>query len=188
MNPVAKSRTYKMILVALFAALIAVGAFLRIPVPVVPFTMQTFFVSLAGMLLGRKLGAASAALYLLIGLVGIPVFTQGGGIGYILKPSFGYLVGFVAAAYITGAIARKVALPSFGRLFAAALAGLLVIYVLGTAYFYFLSNYYLGNQISVWTALLYCFLVFIPGDAALSVVAALVARRMIPVLNKNNLT
>ena len=73
MNPVAKSRTYKMILVALFAALIAVGAFIRIPVPFVPFTMQTFFIVLSGMLLGRKLGAASAALYVLIGIFGAVV-------------------------------------------------------------------------------------------------------------------
>lgn len=188
MTPVAKSRTYKMILVALFAALIAVGAFLRIPVPVVPFTLQTFFVSLAGMLLGRKLGAASAALYMAIGLIGIPVFTQGGGFGYVLKPTFGYILGFVAGAFVTGAIARKANQPKFWRLLLAALAGLLVIYTLGTTYFYFLSNYYLGNQVSVWTALLYCFLMFIPGDGAMSVVAALVARRMIPVLQRNDLS
>ena len=89
MNPVAKSRTYKMILVALFAALIAVGAFIRIPVPLVPFTMQTFFIVLSGMMLGKKLGAASALVYLAVGLVGFPVFTQGGGQGSIqmLKPT-----------------------------------------------------------------------------------------------------
>ncbi len=188
MNPVAKSRTYKMILVALFAALIAVGAFIRIPVPLVPFTMQTFFIVLAGMLLGKKLGAASALVYLAIGLVGIPVFTQGGGVGYVLKPSFGYLIGFVVGAYITGAVARKAENPSFGRLLSAALLGLLAVYVIGTAYFYFLSNYYLGNQVSVWTAVLYCFLVFVPGDLAKSAVAALISRRMIPVLRKNNLS
>ena len=187
MTPVAKSRTHKMILVALFAALIAVGAFLRIPVPLVPFTMQTFFVALAGMLLGKKLGAASAALYVAIGLIGLPVFTQGGGIGYVLKPSFGYLIGFIVEAYLTGAIARKVEKPSFWRLTLAALAGSLALYVLGTTYFYFLSNYYLGNQVSVWTAMLYCFLVFVPGDIAKSVVAALIARRMLPVLQKSNL-
>lgn len=188
MNPVAKSRTYKMILVALFAALIAVGAFIRIPVPLVPFTMQTFFIVLSGMLLGKKLGAASAALYVMIGLVGIPVFTQGGGIGYVLKPSFGYLIGFIADAYITGAIARKTPNSSFGRLILAALAGSFALYVLGTTYFYFLSNFYLGNEVSVWTAVLYCFLVFVPGDLAKSLVAALIARRMLPVLQKNNLS
>lgn len=188
MNPVAKSRTYKMILVALFAALIAVGAFIRIPVPLVPFTMQTFFIVLAGMLLGKDLGAASALVYLLIGLAGIPVFTQGGGIGYVLKPSFGYLIGFVAGAFVTGAIARKAGHPSFWRLLIAALLGLIAVYVLGTTYFYFLSNYYLGNQVSVWTAVLYCFLVFVPGDLAKSVVAALIAKRIIPMLQKNNLS
>ncbi len=187
MNPVVTSRTYQMILVALFAALIAVGAFIRIPVPLVPFTLQTFFVSLAGMLLGRKLGAASALVYLAVGLIGIPVFTQGGGIGYVLKPTFGYLIGFVCDAFVTGAIARKAARPTFLRLLLAALAGLLAVYVLGTAYFYVLNNFYLGNSIPLWTAVLYCFLVFIPGDAAMSVVAALVARRLIPVLQKNHL-
>ena len=187
MNPVAKSRTYKMILVALFAALIAVGAFIRIPVPLVPFTMQTFFIVLAGMMLGKKLGAASALVYLAVGLVGFPVFTQGGGIGYVLKPSFGYLIGFIVGAFITGAIARKVPQPSFWRLMVAALAGLLAVYVIGTTYFYFLSNYYLGKQVSVWTAVLYCFLVFVPGDLVKSVIAALIAKRMIPVLQKNNL-
>ena len=183
MNPVAKSRTYKMILVALFAALIAVGAFIRVPVPLVPFTMQTFFVVLAGQMLGKKLGAASALVYLAVGLIGIPVFTQGGGIGYVLKPSFGYLIGFVVGAFVTGAIARKVENPSFLRLLVAALAGLLAVYVLGTTYFYFLSNYF-----SVWTAVLYCFLVFVPGDLAKSIIAALIAKRMIPVLRKNNLS
>ena len=188
MNPVVRSRTYQMILVALFSALIAVGAFIRVPVPLVPFTMQTFFVVLAGMLLGKKLGAASALVYLAVGLIGIPVFTQGGGIGYVLKPSFGYLIGFVVGAFVTGAIVRRAETPSFRRLLVAALAGLLAVYVLGTTYFYFLSNYYLGKQVSVWTAVLYCFLVFVPGDLAKSLVAALIARRMIPVLRKNHLS
>lgn len=188
MNPVAKSRTHRMILCALFAALIAVGAFLRIPVPLVPFTLQTFFVGLAGMLLGKKLGAVSALLYMFIGLVGLPVFAQGGGVGYVLKPTFGYIVGFVLGAYVTGAIARKVREPSHKRLFAAALAGLGVIYAVGTAYFYFMSNFYLGNSISLGTALLYCFVVFLPGDGAMSIIAALVAKRMIPVLNRSSLS
>jgi len=188
MNPVAKSRTYKMILVALFAALIAVGAFIRVPVPFVPFTMQTFFIVLAGMLLGKKLGAASALVYLAVGLIGIPVFTKGGGLGYIFEPSFGYLIGFVVGAFVTGALIEKIEKPTFWRLLFAALAGILAVYVLGTTYFYFLSNYYLGKQVSVWTAVLYCFLVFVPGDLAKSLVAALIAKRMIPVLKKNNLS
>ncbi len=187
MQPAAKSRTYRMILCALFAALIAVGAFLRIPVPYVPFTLQTFFVALAGLLLGKRLGALSALLYLLIGLIGIPVFTEGGGPGYVLKPSFGYIVGFVVGAYLTGAIARKVEHPSFGRLLSAVFAGFGAVYLCGMVYFYLLSRFYLGSAVGVWTVLVYCFLVFVPGNGAMGVVAALTAKRMIPVLNKNRL-
>ncbi|MEN6593606.1 MAG: biotin transporter BioY [Clostridiaceae bacterium] len=187
MNPVAKSRTYRMILCALFAALIAVGAFLRVPIPYVPFTLQTFFVALAGLLLGKKLGAVSALVYMAIGLIGIPVFTEGGGIAYVLKPTFGYIVGFVLGAYVTGAIARKVETPSLGRLIAAVFAGFGVTYLLGMTYFYFMSNFYLGKAIGVGTVLLYCFLVFVPGNGVMGVIAALVAKRMIPVLNKNQL-
>ena len=94
-------------LCSVFTALIAAGAFIRIPIPIIPFTLQTFFVVLAGMLLGAKSGAMSALAYMLLGLVGIPVFTQGGGIGYIFKPSFGYIIGFVFGAMVAGYIANR---------------------------------------------------------------------------------
>ena len=79
----------RMALCSLFTALIAIGAFLQIPLPNFDyFTLQFFFVLMAGMLLGARLGALSAALYVLIGLLGIPVFAAGGGISYVLRPSF----------------------------------------------------------------------------------------------------
>ncbi|MEN6419788.1 MAG: biotin transporter BioY, partial [Clostridiaceae bacterium] len=62
-----------------------------------------------------------------------------------------------------------------------------VTYLLGMTYFYFMSNFYLGKAIGVGTVLLYCFLVFVPGNGVMGVIAALVAKRMIPVLNKNQL-
>ena len=65
-------------------------SFIRIPVPLVPFTLQITFTTLAGLLLGSKKGAISVAVYVLMGLIGIPVFTQGGGFSYVLKPSFGF--------------------------------------------------------------------------------------------------
>ena len=75
-----KLSTKHIILCGLFAALIAAGAFIRIPIPVVPFTLQTLFTTLAGLLLGRKYGSISVGVYLAIGLMGIPVLTRGGGI------------------------------------------------------------------------------------------------------------
>ena len=102
-----KLNTKSLILCSLFAALIAVGAFIKIPIPVVPFTLQVLFTTLAGLLLGPRLGAISVGIYILIGLVGLPVFTQGGGPSYIFQPTFGYLIGFLIGTYITGYIAHR---------------------------------------------------------------------------------
>lgn len=90
-----KIRTVDLILCALFAALIAVGAFIKIPIPGVPFTLQVLFTTLAGLLLGSRMGAVSVAIYIILGLAGVPIFTGGGGIGYVVYPTFGYLIGFL---------------------------------------------------------------------------------------------
>ena len=102
-----KCKTQNMVITALFTALIAAGAYIRIPVPVCPFTLQFLFTTLAGLILGKNRGAAAVSLYVIIGLAGVPVFTGGGGIGYILQPTFGYLIGFIAGAYITGALSKN---------------------------------------------------------------------------------
>ena len=180
-----KSKTTNMILCALFTALIAVGAFIRIPVPYLPFSMQTFFVLMAGLLLGRKLGALSVFLYLLLGLIGLPIFTEGGGFGYIFKPSFGFIIGFVASAWVTGAIAFRKPSPSLPRLLGACLAGSGVVYLCGLPYYYLMSHVYVGSNIGVWPLFLYCFILTAPGDIVKSVAAALIAKRLQPVLRRN---
>jgi biotin transporter BioY len=90
----------KLSLTALFAALTAVGAFIKIPLPYVPLTLQTLFVMLAANLLGPKYGSLSQGIYLALGLIGLPIFAQGGGPGYIFQPTFGYLVGYPVGAFI----------------------------------------------------------------------------------------
>lgn len=171
-------------LVSLFTALIVIGAFIRIPIPVVPFTLQFLFTMLAGLLLGGKLGALSVGLYIILGLIGLPIFTQGGGIGYIFTPTFGYIIGFCVGAYITGNIANKVTNPSYKRLYAANFIGLGVVYLFGMIYYYVISNFYLDSPIGLWPLFLYCFLLAVPGDIVLCVIAATVAKRIIPVIRK----
>ena len=73
------NKTKNLAYCALFTALIAVGAFIRVPVPVVPFTLQYLFTMLAGLLLGPRLGTIAVGTYVLLGLVGVPIFAQGGG-------------------------------------------------------------------------------------------------------------
>ena len=89
---------------ALFSALIIVGAYLKIPVGPVPIVLANFFVLLAGVLLGPKWGAASVGLYLLLGVVGLPVFAGGGGIAYLTGPTGGFLIGYLPAAFLAGVI------------------------------------------------------------------------------------
>ena len=172
------NRLKNMILCALFAALIAVGAFIKIPGPFVPFTLQYLFTMLSGLLLGSKLGLVSVGVYILLGLAGLPVFTQGGGIGYVLQPSFGYIIGFALGAFITGRIAEKKDRPGLGRLLAAGLAGLGVVYLLGMIHYYLISALYLNNPIGLWTLFLYCFILTVPGDILLCVLGAVLAKRL----------
>ena len=179
-------KTKNLILCALFSALIAIGAFIKIPVPVVPFTLQFLFTMMAGLLLGGKLGAASVGVYMFMGLLGLPVFAEGGGFAYVLKPSFGYIIGFAVASYVTGAIAHKVSNPGYyGRLLVANFVGLGIVYLIGMIYYYLMSNFYLGNPIGLWPLFLYCFLLAVPGDIVLCVLGAVLGKRMIPVVRKH---
>lgn len=179
-------KTKDMLLCAMFTTLTAVGAFIRIPIPLVPFTLQFLFTMLAGLLLGSKLGALSVLTYLLLGLAGLPVFTEGGGIFYIFKPTFGYLIGFLAGTYVTGRIANQVSCPSYKRLLAANFTGLFLVYSFGMIYYWIISTYYLGTGIGLWPLFLYCFLLAVPGDIFLCILAAILGKRLIPVL-KNHL-
>ena len=94
-----------------FAALVSVGAFLKIEIPIQPypmhFTLQWFFVLIAGLLLGKRRAAMSVCVYLIIGLVGVPVFASGGGPAYLFRPTFGFLLGLIPMAFVVGLLSRK---------------------------------------------------------------------------------
>lgn len=176
-----------MILCAMFVALIAVGAFIKIPVPVVPFTLQYLFTMLAGLFLGGRWGFISVCIYIALGLMGFPIFSSGGGVGYIFQPSFGYIIGFAAGAFATGIIANKRSVPGYKRLLAANFIGLGIVYLIGMVYYYFISNLYLGDPIGIWPLFLYCFILAVPGDILLCVVGAVLGKRLIPLIKKERI-
>lgn len=179
------NKTHQLILMAFFTALIAIGAFIRIPVPVVPFTLQFLFTTMAGMLLGNKLGGASVLVYIALGLLGLPIFASGGGPGYIFNPSFGYLIGFWLGAKLTGAIAYSGdGQPGFKRLLAASFSGLAAVYGCGMLYYYIIGNYIINQPIALWPLFLYCFLLAVPGDIVLCIAASFLGQKLIPVVNK----
>lgn len=181
-------KTKKLVLCAMFSALVAAGAFIKIPIGLVPITFQVFFSVLAGLLLGSKLGAISVLTYILIGLAGLPVFTQGGGVGYIFQPTFGYLLGFAAGAYVTGLILEKSKKKTFITYLIASFAFVLPCYIIGLPYLYCIVNFYVGKSLTVSTVLTSYFLVFLPNDILSCILAALIAKRVKPILIKQRNT
>lgn len=179
-----KIRTADICLCAMFTALTAVGAFIKIPLPPVPATLQGLFTTMAGMLLGAQLGGLSVLIYIIMGLIGIPIFTGGGGIGYVLMPTFGYLIGFAAGAWLTGFITDRLKQLSFINLFGAALAGLAVVYVIGVPYVYLMTYFTTGVTLGAYKILVGCFLIFLPKDITMCAISALLGTRLIPILNK----
>lgn len=173
-----RGATYTLVLCALFAALSCVGAFIKIPFIPLPITLQTLFTTMAGLLLGGKRGAISIGVYIALGLLGLPVFTQGGGLGYFLKPSFGFILGFAAGAFVTGLIASRKENPSFLWLLGACFAGMGVIYLIGLPYFYVITNQFTENTIGISALMVNCFLMMLPGDIAKNLVAAFLAKRL----------
>ena len=158
-----KNKTRMMILAALFAALTAVGAFIRFPLGTMSVTLQFMFTAMAGVLLGAKWGAVSQTVYVVLGLVGLPVFTMGGGIGYVMQPSFGFLLGLIPTAWVIGRLTEKE--NGHWRIALACLAGLAVLYLIGLPYMYLIMKLYLHKSIIVWTAVKAGMLVYLPGDA-----------------------
>lgn len=125
------SRTYKLTLVALMTALLTVSAYIRIPTPLTPITLQCEMVILGTLLWGRKISLSATVLYVAMGLLGLPVFSGGGGIHYILTPTFGYLLGFVISSAFTNITNKP---------FTRAYTSLCIIYATGIGYLYILTN------------------------------------------------
>ena len=181
----------KLILISIFASLTAVGAYIKIPLPHVPVTLQTFIVIMSGNVIGARYGAISQIIYLTTGLLGAPIFAYGGGPGYIFQPTFGYLLGYPFCASVIGLLI-KILLPGINggnyskfRLFFTYLVsdvfGVLTIFLFGLSYFYFnlkyglylnLDNAQLFAEISWQNIFKTGFLVFVPIDMIKVVLAS----------------
>jgi biotin transport system substrate-specific component len=161
-HAMSKHMTRDLILIGIFASLTAVGAFIKIPMWPVSITLQFMMTAFAGLLLGGSRAAASQLVYVMIGLIGIPVFTEGGGLGYLLRPSFGFLVGLIPAAYVIGKLSQR-RNDLFGYVLAC-LSGLAVLYCVGVPYMYLAVRTFIGSDITVRTAVYSGMIVFLPGD------------------------
>lgn len=171
----ARMRTLDLAYIALFAALIAVCAWISIPLTV-PFTLQTFGVFAALCTLGGRRGTCAAAVYILLGLVGLPVFAGfSGGLGVLLGTTGGYIWGFLAAGLLywlmTALLGEKLWVKA-----AACVLGMIAYDILGTAWFLVVYNRTV-SPIGLEGALAFCVFPFLVPDLAKIGLAVLTAQR-----------
>jgi len=174
------NKTKKMILCAFFAALTVVCSMITIPLPFspVPINLAVFAVLCAGVLLGPKTGTLSQIVYVLLGLVGLPVFANfQGGPGVLAGPTGGYIVGYIVAAFLAGFLSKG---SNFNipRITGALVVALLACYTLGTLWFIFVT------KTPLMAALGMCVIPFLPGDALKIIAAVLLSKKLRPVLSR----
>ena len=166
--------TVDMVLIALFAVLIAICAWISIPATV-PFTLQTFAVLCALGLLGGKRGTFTIIVYLLMGAIGLPVFSNfGGGLGKLLGVTGGYLVGFLASALVYWLFTRLFGQAYWVRL-TGMLLGLAVCYAFGTAWF-MVAYVPASGPVSLPAALAMCVIPFLIPEAVKFALAAFIVK------------
>lgn len=170
-------KTTAMTLSALFAALTAAGALIRIPTPAAAFTLQIFFTGLAGCLLGSRWGAVSQSIYVLLGLLGLPVFTAGGGFGALLCPTGGFLLGMIAMAWTVGKLTASHGYR-FRSVFLANLAGLGALYAIGLPWMHIFMS--IHHPWSVFQTLTGGMLIFLPADFLKAALSAFLGARLAP--------
>jgi len=177
------SQLHMTIYASLLAALTAVGAYLSIPIGPVPIVLQNLFVMLTGILLGPRWGVASVSVYLLAGVCGLPVFAGGtGGIGRLVGPTGGYLLGFVPAVFIIGWLSEK---GQHRVIFdiAAMICGAAVVYACGLAWLLtVLPDMGLAKALTVGM------LPFLPGDALKIAAVVPIAKAIRPIIDVHSET
>jgi biotin transport system substrate-specific component len=174
-----QQKTKYLALSAVCAALMAVGAYLRFPLPflAVQFTTQVFFLLVTGLILPPSYSVGALAAYVLLGLLGFPVFSQGSGPQTVLTPNFGYLLGFVFSAFITALLRKKWNGRRFSYLYSA-IAGVFALYMIALPYVALLASLYQLRPIAFGTLFSAYFLAFLPLDLIKAAMAAAVALKV----------
>lgn len=157
-------------------ALMILSTFVKIPFQPVPITLQPFIALLIPMIFGVKISFTGIFLYLLLGLLGLPIFANGGGLSYFLQPTFGYLVGFLFAAIPIGFFSNKI--KGFKGKFIGGIIGLFLIYALGVLYLYYNINYIQNKTFTLSTALKVGFFLPVGFDFIKLIIACIISNKI----------
>lgn len=173
-------RTQDMALISLFAVVMAICSWISIPTAI-PFTLQTFAVFLAVGVLGGKRGTIAICVYLLLGIIGIPVYAGGtSGIGIILGNTGGYMIGWIFSGLLMWGMEILIGRKTWA-LALSMLLGLIVCYIMGTVWFMFVYAKEMG-QIGLWTAIVWCVIPFIIPDLIKIAAALAVQKRLVNIV------
>ena len=173
-----ENRTRTITRVALFAAVMSISAFVRIPLGTVPLTLQSAAALVIGYCLGPVHGAYALLLYTAVGLMGIPVFASGGGPAYVLSPTFGYIVGFTVCALMAGFLARFNTRGSILFAYLIMIVSLTGIYVPGIVWLIIAMHWIADAPLAASTLLKAGLFIPLTGDLITTLPAALVAVRI----------
>ena len=162
--------------ISLFTALICLFSFIKIPVFPVSVSLAYFAINTIILISELKVSFISVLLYIILGLSGIPVFSQGGGIGYVFNMSFGYLLGFLAAPFVCE-YAKKILKAKSSNMMLS-IVNILVIYTFGCLYAWILSSIYLKTKMDIKYLITYFVLIFIPSDIFFAYLSSNIAGRL----------
>ena len=195
----------KITFTAIFIALYVIeGVYIKINIPPVPFSSLTLFAMMAAIMLGKYLAPISFAIYVAMGLIGLPIFANGlGGPAYVFQPSFGYLIGYIISGFVVGLLVEKIKDKTakrneiidntdkkstkflarirysyYLRIVLACLVGLAIVYAVGIIYFCCMQSFYFGKEVNFGKTLVSFCLIFIPSDTMWCFLSALVATKV----------
>lgn len=165
--------------IALMLTLLILSAQFALPMGPIVISLQSLVILIIGLIMPKKQAALTAILYLITGLIGLPVFAQAtGGPQAIFMPSFGFILSFIPAVYIMAAIRKQNVKHSINSDFLAVLVGNVIIYLIGMTYMYFVFTFYLKTPLTFWKVISIGMLPFVPGDIMKSIVALSIARQL----------
>ena len=177
-----KARIKEIIMMGVCLAIMIVCSKIVIPIGTIPITLQTFAVFICSLILGWK-AVFVFLIYLALGLTGLPVYSSGGGLSYVYAPSFGFIIGFVLASPVIGIASKS---EKRYLKYITALAGLLIIDIVGVAYMFFIFNTYMQTPKSMIAIIQIGVLPFIIKDIVVALVSCLIYSRIKIVLDKND--
>ena len=167
-------------IMAMMLAILVVCSKISFNIGIISLTLQTFAVASIGLILKWKKALIVFFTYIVMGLIGIPVFSTGGGYQYIFYPSFGFIIGFMLSSFVTGSNLFN---KNKWMLIPKALLGLIVIDIVGLIYMYLILNFYMDKPSSILYVLEVGFTPFIIKDSISVVLASLIAIRLEPAIN-----